>query len=233
MVWCGARKGRQVISFEPPLSRPATEWILVVSRASARVNGGIMVGMRLAIIDLPAPGGPTRRMLWPPAQATSKARLTVSCPLTSAKSTSKTDDVRANSPRVSTTVGATDMRPDRKSMTCWRLAMPQTSRLLTTAASVALASGTIIPLKPSSRALMAIGRAPEMGRMVPSRLSSPMMSQPARGAAGILPSPARRAMAIGRSKAAPSLRTSAGARLMTVRLRRTSKPAWAVAVDTR
>ncbi len=41
------------------------------------------------IMDLPAPGGPTIRMLCPPAAATSSARLTFSCPLTSAKSTGK------------------------------------------------------------------------------------------------------------------------------------------------
>ena len=45
-----------------------------------------MDGNRLAIIDLPEPGLPTKRMLCPPAQATSTARLTFSWPLTSRKS---------------------------------------------------------------------------------------------------------------------------------------------------
>ena len=33
-------------------------WILVDSMASSSVIGGMIVGMRLAIIDLPEPGGP-------------------------------------------------------------------------------------------------------------------------------------------------------------------------------
>ena len=37
---------------------PAMLWILVVSIASSSDIGGIMVGMRLASIDLPDPGGP-------------------------------------------------------------------------------------------------------------------------------------------------------------------------------
>ena len=63
MVWCGLRKGRTVISVVPCGSLPATLWILVVSRASLKVRGGMMDGKRLAIIDLPEPGLPTSRML--------------------------------------------------------------------------------------------------------------------------------------------------------------------------
>ena len=86
MVWWGERNGRVVSRREPDFSLPATEWILVVSRASCSVSGGRMDGSRFAIMDLPDPGGPTRSMLWPPAHATSKARFTCSWPLTSAKS---------------------------------------------------------------------------------------------------------------------------------------------------
>src|SRR5262245_40659815 len=39
-------------------------WMRVVSRLSSNVMGGKMVGMRLASMVLPAPGGPTRSMLW-------------------------------------------------------------------------------------------------------------------------------------------------------------------------
>jgi hypothetical protein len=39
-------------------SLPDTECILVVSRDSARVSGGKIVGNLLANIVLPAPGGP-------------------------------------------------------------------------------------------------------------------------------------------------------------------------------
>ncbi len=61
-----------------------------------------------------------------------------------------------------------------KSITCVRLSTPYTSRLLTTAASVTLALGTIMPLNPASRAFMAIGRAPRIGNTLPSSDSSPL-----------------------------------------------------------
>ena len=48
--------------------------------------------MRLASMVLPEPGGPIIRMLCPPAQATSSARLAVCCPRTSLKSTVKCCD---------------------------------------------------------------------------------------------------------------------------------------------
>ena len=40
-----------------------------------RISGGRMPGRRAASIDLPAPGGPIISRLWPPAAATSSARL--------------------------------------------------------------------------------------------------------------------------------------------------------------
>ena len=74
MVWCGDRNGLRVTSAEPLGSTPATEWILVVSRASWRLSGGNMVGNRRASMVLPAPGGPMRMTLCPPAAEISKAR---------------------------------------------------------------------------------------------------------------------------------------------------------------
>ena len=56
------------------------------SRSSEGESGGRMDGRRLASIDLPAPGGPIINRLWPPAAATSSARLAVSWPLMSARS---------------------------------------------------------------------------------------------------------------------------------------------------
>ena len=76
------------MGFALPVS-PATEWISVASIISSRLMSGRIEERRRAIIDLPEPGGPTQRMLCPPAAATSKARLTLSCPLTSAKSGSE------------------------------------------------------------------------------------------------------------------------------------------------
>ena len=47
--WAGSRR------------RPQMLWILVDSMASSKVSGGMIVGMRLAIMDLPEPGGPMKR----------------------------------------------------------------------------------------------------------------------------------------------------------------------------
>jgi hypothetical protein len=47
--------------------------------ASSSDIGGKMVGIRLASIVFPAPGGPMNKMLCPPAQATSKARCAACC----------------------------------------------------------------------------------------------------------------------------------------------------------
>src|SRR5438094_4437884 len=87
MVWCGARNGRAPTRPEGESSTPATLWILVVSSASSKVKGGRIEGMRLASMVLPEPGGPIIKMLCPPAEATSSARLAVCCPRTSLKST--------------------------------------------------------------------------------------------------------------------------------------------------
>ena len=94
MVWCGLLNGRVAISETSFPSFPATECILVVSRLSPRERGGRMLGSRLAIIDFPLPGAPIRMMLWLPAAATSRARFTFSCPLTSAKSNRNDDWLR-------------------------------------------------------------------------------------------------------------------------------------------
>ena len=89
MVWCGDRKGRCEMRLVSRLSFPAMLCICVVSRLSASDRGGKIPGRRLAIIDFPLPGGPIMMRLCPPAAATSKARFTLSCPRTSAKSKSK------------------------------------------------------------------------------------------------------------------------------------------------
>src|SRR5438270_40955 len=60
---------------------PAMLWIFVLSIASWSDIGGMMVAIRFDNIDLPEPGGPIISRLWPPATATSMARLTWPCPL--------------------------------------------------------------------------------------------------------------------------------------------------------
>ncbi len=53
-----------------------------------RQRGGRIEGSRAASMDLPEPGGPTMSRLCPPAAATSSARLALSWPLMSARSSS-------------------------------------------------------------------------------------------------------------------------------------------------
>ena len=70
-MWWGARKGRSVNRPCPGRSLPATDQMEVASSASSKVGAGKSPGTRLASIVLPAPGGPTRSALWPPAAAIS------------------------------------------------------------------------------------------------------------------------------------------------------------------
>jgi hypothetical protein len=62
----GGAKGAGVTHAVRSPVRPATRWIRVVSMASARVIAGRMVVRRRASLDLPTPGGPMMRTLWPP-----------------------------------------------------------------------------------------------------------------------------------------------------------------------
>ena len=80
-----AAERRRLVS-APPSIAPATDAIIDTSSSSAGVSGGRMVGSRVASIDLPEPGGPTISRLWPPAAATSSARLALSWPLMSRRS---------------------------------------------------------------------------------------------------------------------------------------------------
>ena len=59
---------------------------MLTSSISDGSSGGRIEGRRRASIDLPAPGGPIISRLWPPAAATSSARLAVSWPLMSFRS---------------------------------------------------------------------------------------------------------------------------------------------------
>jgi hypothetical protein len=86
--WWGARNGRLLVRAPPSIS-PATEAIMETSSSSAGDSGGRIDGSRAASIDLPAPGGPIIKRLWPPAAATSSARLALSWPLMSMRSSSE------------------------------------------------------------------------------------------------------------------------------------------------
>lgn len=53
---------------------------LVISIISSRLGSGNRPVMALASRVLPVPGGPDNKILWPPAAATSMARLAAACP---------------------------------------------------------------------------------------------------------------------------------------------------------
>ena len=67
--------------------------------------GGKILGSLFANMVFPAPGGPIRITLCPPAEAISMHRLMVSCPFTSEKSCSGYFNCFENSLRVSIAVG--------------------------------------------------------------------------------------------------------------------------------
>ena len=74
VVWCGERNGRLCIT--PSLPRfPAMEYILVTSSISSNVSRGSIEASVRAIMVFPAPGGPFKRILCPPAAAISIARF--------------------------------------------------------------------------------------------------------------------------------------------------------------
>ena len=155
-VWCGARNGRcAIIGCSRPVS-PATEWISVHWIISSRLISGSMPGRRFAIIDLPAPGGPTMRILCPPAAAISKARLTFSCPLTSAKSGSG----RTSSPGLGGCAGSIFSSPRRWRSSSRTFFTGYTVIFSAKAASSAFSAGTNSSRTPSRAAASAIGSVP-------------------------------------------------------------------------
>lgn len=92
------------------------------------------------------------------------------------------------------------------------------------AASAALPSGMSRAEALCSAAQAAMAMVPRMGRKLPSRPSSPAHHSPSRMGRSSWPLAARRASAIGRSKAGPSFLRSAGARLTTTRTNGPRKP---------
>jgi signal transduction histidine kinase len=184
----------------------------IVSRANARSHGQIvsnfaMVGAaNVNIISQPTPqmemttgtmvnpGGPIISRLWPPAAATSSARLAVSWPLMSA---------RSGSAAAGSTMPGSGR--DRTWMPRKWLAMAIRLRgariaisLLAQAASGPQADGQIRP-RPRALAAIAAGSVPATGAIVPSSESSPIATKSPSWSPGKAPSEAIRASAIGRS----------------------------------
>ena len=77
---------RQLVEEQDAVMSPATEATMEVSSSSRGDKGGRSPGRRCASMDLPGPGGPENKRLWPPAAAISRARLASSWPFTSHRS---------------------------------------------------------------------------------------------------------------------------------------------------
>ena len=70
------RASKRTPLHELPFAKEAGDAVdFVTSSASCFPKGGKIVGIRLASIVLPLPGGPIIKILWPPAAAISRARL--------------------------------------------------------------------------------------------------------------------------------------------------------------
>ena len=167
--------------------------------------------MRRASIDLPLPGGPIISMLWPPAAATSSARLSAWWPRTWARSSSSPP-------------GASQQRvPDRRGTGVGRRVPASRSPSWRTRLDAddlepidqrglgGVRGGDDQPLEArTARAGSAIASAPRTGRTEPSSPSSPPPRSAARRSAGTWPLAASSAAASARSNPGPALRRSAG-----------------------
>ena len=191
-----------------------------------------MVGILLAIMDFPLPGGPIMRKLWPPATAISAARFTAPCPFTSWKSPSKTGSTLP-ADREFTGLGWGSSFPDSRSRSRARLPAASTGIPSTRAASASLPAGTMHSLYPCFLASHTMGSTPGTSRMLPSSPSSPTASTCSSASRPTRPWDARIDRAMGRSKEAPLFRTLPGDRLMTVFFTGTSRPLLRMAVRTR
>ena len=128
-----------------------------------------MPGSRRASMLLPAPGGPMKSRLWPPAAAISSARRASACPRTSARSgaAGAAGAGRGAGAAVPSERPATTDTASSSEVTGSTVSPP------TIPASPAFACGSSKRSTPSRRACAAMGRMPRTGLTAPSRASSP------------------------------------------------------------
>ena len=214
--WCGPRKGRAQSSGWSRGSSPRRLRTCVSSSASASSSGGRMPGRQRASMVLPVPGGPLRRRWWPPAAATSSARFASSWPCTSERSCSATT-LRSGISLPVRTYALIGSTPSRWLTTAARVGHGITSTPSTSDASAASAAGTKTRAYPRPRRQRVATIAPSTCLTAPSSASSPRNAL--FGGASLRASARTMATAIGKSSAAPSLRSSAGARLTVKRER--------------
>ena len=173
----------------------------------------MIVGILLASMVFPVPGGPINRMLWNPLTAISAALLALSWPQISPKSTrfsSAWFSSEFSSENWFSFPNASGSETSFKtSFIFWT---PTTFISFTRAPSARFSNGMIQYRHPSSLARITLGSTPDTLLTSPFRLSSPTTITFRRSCGSINPDAASTAAATGRSKPAPSFRRSAGAR---------------------
>ena len=145
------------------------------------IESADVVLMKSSLLDIPAAMDLSRAVLrntlCAPAAATSSARLTCSCPMTSLKSgrrSSVSSGCQAGS-------GSMENSPRRWAASCRTSFTGMTVRPPASVASRAFSAGTYSVRMPAFRAAMAMGSTPLTGRSLPSRLSSPRKADGSRG----------------------------------------------------
>ena len=154
----------------PSSSSPATDWIIETSSASFASIGGSRPGSRAASIDLPAPGGPIIRRLCAPAAAISRARLALSWPLMSARSSG----VSGAGASFASGAGST-LEPLKWLISAISEGAARISISPAQAASPPCEPGQIRPFS-SALAAIAAGSTPATGESVPSSANSPSVT---------------------------------------------------------
>ena len=135
----------------------------------------MMPGSRCASIDLPVPGGPVIKRLWPPAAAISNAIRAVCCPLTSAKSgsTAFSDGLKDTAD----SAGGSISIPFKCAATCPNDTAPNAPTPFKAAACAAFSAGNT-KARPALIPCQAIANAPRTGLSRPDNANSPANSYP-------------------------------------------------------
>ena len=211
--------------------RPDTDHIFVVSTDSSKFIDGSNVGILLAIIVFPEPGGPIIIILCPPAQATSVALLAKNCPLISEKSIEvfsiELFVKKSFCLKVSTLISFF-----KNFITSCKFVKGYTLTSFATQASFLFFSGTITWVMPNLCKLNTIGKIPFTGLIFPSRDNSPNTHIFCKDSFSNAPLEASIPRAIDKSNIPPSFFISAGARFTVIFFVGKSKPEFFIAEIT-
>jgi len=187
-----------------------------------------MVGILLASIVLPDPGGPIIKRLWLPLTAISMALFVCACPLISEKLSPV--PVPPSSPSAFTVRNSSRDSPPLKKWTISRRCLaPKILMSCTTDASLPFSCGTIMFAIFSLRASIAVGKIPRTLFILPSSDNSPAIRKLLIVSFFMIFNAVRIPNAMGRSKDEPSFLTSAGARFIVILSLGNSNPAFLIA----